>query len=100
MTLAELKLYLRVDGSDEDAELTALLSAATGYIQRMTGKTHAVAGGVESDINTDELYNLCAKLLCAHWYENRGVEIAGSLTRITHSVDALVAHIAMCGDYT
>lgn len=105
MTLAELKLYLKVDGADDDALITSLLSAATSYIDKQTGKTQvktsvdASGTPVYAAISTSELYNTCVKLMVAHWYENRGVEIAGNLTRITHSVDALIQHIAMCGDY-
>ncbi|MBU2703881.1 putative phage protein (predicted DNA packaging) [Sporomusaceae bacterium BoRhaA] len=105
MTLDEVKSYLRVDGTDEDADITALMSAAALYITQQTGKTQRVTGynsdgtAANVDITTDELYNTCNKLLIAHWYENRGVEVAGNLTRITHSVDAIINHIALCGDY-
>ena len=99
MTVEELKLYLRVDGTEDDGLIGSLLTAATSYIQRTTGKTKVVVAGVESDIANDESYNICIKMMVAHWYENRGVEIAGNLTKISHSVDALVAHISLCGDY-
>ena len=105
MTVAELKLYLKVDGTDEDALLESLLAAATAYIDGQTGKTKVKTGvdeagaAVYAAISTSDLYNLAINLMCAHWYENRGVEMAGNLTRITHSVDALVQHISMCGDY-
>lgn len=105
ITVDDLKTYLRVDGTAEDALLASLLAAATSYIDKQTGKTQvktsvdASGAPVYAAISTSELYNTCVKLMVAHWYENRGVEIAGSLTRITHSVDALVQHISMCGDY-
>lgn len=106
MTLAELKLYLRV-GDNEDELIQALLTSATSYINQQTGKTKKLTGEVDpetlfpitADISTDELYNHAIKLMCAHWYEHRGIEVAGTVTRITHSVDALVNHIAVCGDY-
>lgn len=99
MTVDDLKIYLRVDGTDDDDLISGLIAAATSYIQRTTGKTKVVISAVEADISTDELYNICLKMMIAHWYENRGVEIAGNLTKISHSVDALVAHISLCGDY-
>jgi len=105
MTVAELKLYLRVDGTDEDTFLSSLITAATNYINEQTGKTQVKTGideagaPVYSAITSSEVYNQAVKMLCAHWYENRGVEIAGTLTRITHSVDAIVQHIACCGDF-
>ena len=105
MTLEEAKLYLRVDTDDDDTLIQALITAAESYVKQQTGKikkTVVVDGEpTETDIATDELYNLCVKLLLAHWYENRGVETSGKVTttKISHSVDALVNHIAMCGDY-
>ena len=102
MTLDDVKLYLRVDTSDDDALIQSLITAAETYIKQQTGKTKKIVGAEETDISTDDLYNLCVKLLVAHWYENRGVEKASSrntIAKISHSVDALVNHIAMCGDY-
>jgi uncharacterized phage protein (predicted DNA packaging) len=106
MTLEEAKNYLRVDTDDDDALIRALITAAESYVKQQTGKIKkiVVVDGepTETDIATDELYNLCVKLLLAHWYENRGVEKASSrntIAKISHSVDALVNHIAMCGDY-
>jgi uncharacterized phage protein (predicted DNA packaging) len=102
MTLDDVKLYLRVDTSDDDALIQSLITAAETYIKQQTGKTKKIVGAEETDISTDELYNLCVKLLLAHWYENRGVEKASSrntIAKISHSVDALVNHISLCGDY-
>ncbi len=114
MTLDEVKSYLRIDGTDEDVDISALMTAAALYITQQTGKTKVVVIDAETNkpavdsasglilfanITTDELYNTCNKLLISHWYENRGVEIAGTLTKISHSVDAIIQHIAVCGDY-
>ena len=107
MTLSEMKLYLRVDGTDEDALITSLVASSSSYIKQQTGKTKKLTGEtdpvtllpVTAAIETDELYNLCLKLICSHWYENRGVEVAVNMTKLSHSVDALVNHIAMCGEY-
>lgn len=108
MTLEEAKLYLRVDTDDDDALIQALITAAESYIAQQTGKTKTLVGADENgqpiyeDIKESELWELAVKLLLAHWYENRGVEKASSrntIAKISHSVDALVNHIAMCGDY-
>ena len=104
MTLEEVKLYLRVDGTDSDTDIAAFMLGASAYIDGKTGKTQVKTGVVDDlpvyrPITADELYNLCNKMLIAHWYEHRGPEVAGTLTKVTHSVDALVNHIAMCGDY-
>jgi len=106
MTLEDAKIYLRVDVDDDDDLIQALITAAESYLKEQTGKTKMVIDIdpetetlVTTDIRTSELWNLAVKLLVAHWYENRGVEIPGNLTKINHSVDALAHHIAMCGDY-
>ncbi len=96
MTLEEVKKYLRVDDNEEDDVIQSLIMAADSYLKKSTGKLMSGTNKIEND----ELYNMCLKLLIAHWYENRGVEIAGNLTKISHSVDALINHISMCGDYT
>lgn len=109
MTLEEAKNYLRVDTDDDDALIQALITAAESYINQQTGKTKMIVGTGEDgqpvykDIKESELWKLAVKLLLAHWYENRGVEKASSrntIAKISHSVDALVNHIALCGDYT
>jgi uncharacterized phage protein (predicted DNA packaging) len=105
MTLDEAKLYLRVDGTADDALITGLITAAAKYIDGQTGKTQVKTGEVDGvatygPIAADALYITAQKLMIAHWYENRGVEVAGTIVaRFSHSVDALVNHIATCGDY-
>ena len=99
MTLAQLKRYLRVDGIDSDGDLTMMLSAAEFYIYGQTGKSKVVVDDVEYAINTDEVHNMAVKMICAHWFENRGIEIAGTLTKITHSADAIIKHISLREDY-
>jgi uncharacterized phage protein (predicted DNA packaging) len=92
MTLDDMKKYLRVEPevTEDDALIESLVFAATDYVQRQTGKSYD---------GTQEIWNLVVKMLVAHWYENRGAEVSGNLSRISHSVDALVNHIATCGDY-
>lgn len=109
MTLDEARLYLKEDSTDADvlAFIQSLITAATSYINQQTGKTQVKTGTDEAGlpiyaaISTDELYNICLKMLLAHWYENRGPQITGTvMAKVDHSVDALVNHISLCGDYT
>jgi uncharacterized phage protein (possible DNA packaging) len=107
MTLDEAKKYLRVDGdiTDDDTLIQSSLIAAASYINGKTGKTKVKTGvdgeglPIYGDITEDELYNLCLKMLLAHWYENRVPQIPGAYTNVDHSVDALITHISLCGDY-
>lgn len=106
MTLETIKEYLKVDGTDEDTLITSLLAAAESFIQKTTGKTQVKTGidalGVTTyaSISTDELYNLCVKIMVAHWYENRAVQASTQLNDFSFSVQALINHISLCGDYS
>lgn len=105
MTLSEVKLYLRVDHDDEDTLITSLLAAAENYIQKTTGKTQVKTGTDElgvttyAAITTDELYNLCVKIMVAHWYENRAIQSPSATNDFSFSAQALINHISLCGDY-
>lgn len=93
VTLENVKKYLRIepDNNEEDNLLRDLIVAAKTYVAGITGKVY----------NPDnEVWNLVVKMLACHWYENRGAEVTGTITsKIAHTVDALVNHIALCGDY-
>lgn len=95
MELSTMKSYLRIDDTSEDALITALISAAESFVQQTTGKT--LKG--TANINTDELYNLCVKLMVSHWFENRAVQANTQLNDVSFSVQALINHISLCGDY-
>lgn len=91
--LEDVKKYLRVDldEREDDHLILSLIAAAKSYIEGQTGKTYNPQS---------ELWNTLIKMLTAHWYENRGNEITGTISnKISHAVDAIVNHIAMCGDY-
>lgn len=95
MELTDIKEYLKIDNDAEDALLESLFSAAESYIKQTTGKTLKGTAA----ISTDELYNLCVKIMIAHWYENRAVQTPTTLTNFDYSVQALINHISLCGDY-
>ena len=106
MDLEKMKSYLKIDGAESDTDITDLITAAVSYINQKTGKTKVTVINADTelpeslDISTDELYNLCTKIMVVHWFENRGIEIAGTLTKITHSADMMIDLIAQSGDYT
>jgi len=92
MTVDELKLYIRVDSTDEDDLIQAFLTAATEYIEKTTGKTYD---------STKEVWNLAIKIMASHWYDNRGVEATGiNVSKYSYSAESLINHIALCGEYT
>lgn len=106
MTLDEVKQYLRVDGTDEDAVISSLMAAMALEIKRRTGKTLVAGKGedgepVTADISTDELYCLAVKIGVADAYENRGSEAVGRIVaRYSRTFEQLVQFIAVSGNYT
>ncbi len=83
LLLEELKLYLRIDHTDEDGLLNGLLSSATGYLKN--------AGCV---VTEGELYDLAIKILVSHWYENR--EVVGKADKLAYSLDSIITQLKYC----
>lgn len=81
MNVDELKLYLRIDGTEEDILIQGLQLAAEEYM------TNA---GVNKDY-TKELYKLAIKLLVSHWYENRS--IVGKADKLAFSLDTMILQL-------
>ena len=81
MDIEEIKLFLRVDGTDEDLTIAGLQIAAENYIG---------GAGVIKDYSND-LYKLAVKLLMAHWYENR--EVVGKADKLAFSLGDIIINI-------
>ena len=82
MTLNDVKLYLRVDGYDEDDVIQSLIDAAKEFIKIGTGVTFT---------DTDARHVLTLKMLVAHWYDNRG--LVGSTAELPFTVTAQLLQI-------
>ena len=80
--LDDVKLYLRVDGQDEDSVIQGLIEAAKQYIQTGTGVTF-------SETNARHLLTL--KMIVAHLYDHRG--LAGSDSEMPFTVTAQLLQI-------
>ena len=61
--LAACKLYMRVDGDDDDALITTLMSAAKEYLRN--------AGIEEPDSEEHSLYTIAVYSLTLHYYDHR-----------------------------
>lgn len=87
MDISELKEYLKVDGTEDDALIKGLQSAAENYL------TNA---GCIKDYNND-LYKLAVMLLVSHWYENRQIEqIGGNINKLSFSLQSIIAQLKYC----
>lgn len=62
LTLEETKLWLRVDGNEEDSLIQTLIDAAEQYLHDATGRRWTAA---------NKTAKICALALVAEWYENR-----------------------------
>ena len=94
MEVDAVKTYLRIDDDmvDDDELSQSLMDAAVEYIQNQTGKHYT---------KDDNVWNVCIRLLVAHWYSNRTLNPTkpGNLSEFPHSVTALIHHIALCQLY-
>lgn len=79
--IEELKLYLRLD--NDVGELQQLLDTAKEYIETSTGKRYD---------GTSKIMRLCAKILAAHWHENRAIDGRNG-QELSYSATALLTQI-------
>jgi len=66
MTLEELKNYIKVDYSADDALVLQLQRSAVEYLLAAID-----AEATEADFSELERFNLAVAMLVSHWYENR-----------------------------
>jgi len=73
--LASLKAHCNVTGTDDDAVLTRLLSAASKHVENVLGydldDTDELPEGAPADLEQAVL------MLAADWYENREATLVG-----------------------
>lgn len=106
IALKDVKLYLHVDGSEEDPLIQTFIDSAKALILEQTGKTKKVTVTVvdliemttETAIEETDLFNLAVQMLVAHWFYNRGVEGDPKKT-ISYSADLIISHIKLSGEY-
>lgn len=91
MELERFKIYARIDHADEDALITAMLTAADSAVRDMTGKGPPKAG--------DELFDMAVLQLAAHWYENRTPVTDTATNEVPFTLQVLLNHIALSSRY-
>ena len=82
MLLDVVKLYLRVDGSDEDSAIQGMIDAAKVFIKSGTGVAF---------LEADARHLMTLKMLVAHWYDNRG--LIGSAAELPFTITAQLVQI-------
>lgn len=84
MDLEELKLFLRIDGEEEDTLIEGLKLGAEEYLKNV---------GITKDYSK-ELYKLAIRILVSHWYENRSVETVGkNVSKIGFGLDTIITQL-------
>lgn len=100
MELEKIKKFLRVTHSEEDELIDNLAATAEKLIIQNTGKnTKQEADGTSKVITEDEIFRVGVMQLTAHWYENRGIISDKSINTIPVSVDYIMSHIMLDGEY-
>lgn len=84
MELEELKLFLRVDGNEEDSLIKSLQAAAEEYL---------TDAGIMKNYNKEK-YKLAVKILVNHWYENKAIETIGkNVSKIAFGLDTILIQL-------
>lgn len=81
MEIEDLKLFLRVDGNEEDVLIESLKISAEEYLSN---------AGISKNY-TKQLYSLAIKLLVSHWYENRA--IIGKADKLPFSLECIITQL-------
>ncbi len=88
--LSDVKEYLKINYYDEDELINALIKTAKQLIKDTTGVSYNEA---------DEVYKLLIRYLAAHYYENRQAVGEKNMTELPYTIQHLMAHIGVRGDY-
>lgn len=86
LTIGEAKEFLRIDGTEEDALLQTLISAAEKSLYNATGNTFDSA---------NELAKLYCLVLVSDWYENRELNEKVS-EKVRFTVQSILTQLKHC----
>jgi uncharacterized phage protein (predicted DNA packaging) len=82
ITLEDAKIFLRVDGNDDDALIQALIDASVEYLANAAG----------SNVDTSsKVYDQAQRILVVHWYENR--EPIGQANVLAYSLESMILQL-------
>ena len=82
ITLDDAKNFLRVDGTEDDGLIQALIAASAAYIANAAGDT------VDT---TSPVYDQAQRILVVHWYENR--EPVGQANIMAYSLESMILQL-------
>lgn len=89
MNLVDMKNYLRLDHSEDDEILSQFIAAAKSYIVNAIGRF----------VDGNPQFEIVAKMLVQHWYENRGMYESGTNgSSIPFTVENLMTQLRYTDD--
>jgi len=80
LELDDLKIYLRIDGNEEDTLIVSLQEGAESYL---------INAGIAKNYD-DSLYTLAIRLLVNNWYQNRETFINLKTTKADYSLQRII----------
>ena len=89
VTLEESKLWLRVDGDEEDAIIQLLIDSAEKYLLDATGRRWTAETPTAK---------LCAMALIADWYEHRELTGQDASTKIRPAIQSMIMQLSYASD--
>ena len=90
ITIKDVKQYLRISYSNDDNYLELLIKTAKQLIEEQTGVVYN---------DKDEIYRLAILQVVSHFYDKRESFSDKSLTTIPYTMDCLIKHLGMRGNY-
>ena len=89
MTLADVKAFLKVDGTDDDANLTALMQAAEAHIR---GAVNSYDTYYQKDADFTALADMVQKLIILELYD-RPLPADGSAGEYSFPIRTMLAQL-------
>lgn len=89
LTLDEIKVYLRVDNSEDDEWLLELIEISQIYIDSMVGKAY------KGDENAVRLSSLLQRYLIQTMYEERSINVPSN-TKENRIVSSILDKLSNC----
>lgn len=95
ITLDEMRKQCRIDGTDDDDQLTGVyLPAAIRAVENSINRKlydDAVPADDETGLVIEAAIKLGVLMLVGHFYENRESTVAGSVTEVPQALDLLIS---------
>lgn len=90
INLSEVKGYLRIDGSEEDALIQQLLDGAVSFLETKLNRPILDPNmTVDNTWEVPESIRIAAYMLISHWYENR-LPVGQTTKEMDFTINAIV----------